>query len=114
MDEQVDYDHQSIMVEGGMQIDLRRERFPYCIVWTPLPITSWLIPFIGHIGICREDGVILDFAGPSCVSIDDFAFGAVARYIQINKDKVFIYVHLPPLFFFGSINFRLFSNFTAK
>ncbi|KAK5784669.1 hypothetical protein PVK06_039195 [Gossypium arboreum] len=87
MEEQVDYDHRSIMVEGGMQIDPRRERFPYCIVWTPLPITSWLIPFIGHIGICREDGVILDFAGPSCVSIDDFAFGAVARYIQINKDK---------------------------
>ncbi|PPD99771.1 hypothetical protein GOBAR_DD03177 [Gossypium barbadense] len=87
MEEQVDYDHRSIMVESGMQIDPRRERFPYCIVWTPLPITSWLIPFIGHIGICREDGVILDFAGPSCVSIDDFAFGAVARYIQINKDK---------------------------
>ncbi|TYG94631.1 hypothetical protein ES288_A11G203500v1 [Gossypium darwinii] len=37
-----------------------------------------------------EDGVILDFAGPSCVSIDDFAFGAVARYIQINKDKVVV------------------------
>ncbi|KAG8478211.1 hypothetical protein CXB51_028137 [Gossypium anomalum] len=87
------------MVEGGMHIDPRRERFPYCIVWTLLPITSWLIPFIGHIGICREDGVILDFAGPSCVSIDDFAFGAVARYIQINKDKEFIYDHLPPLFF---------------
>ncbi|KAA3476236.1 protein RTE1-HOMOLOG [Gossypium australe] len=87
MEEQVDYDHGSIMVEGGMQIDPRRERFPYCIVWAPLPITSWLIPFIGHIGICKEDGVILDFAGPSCVSIDDFAFEAVARYIQINKDK---------------------------
>lgn len=111
MEEQVDYDHRSIMVEGGMQIDPRRERFPYCIVWTPLPITSWLIPFIGHIGICREDGVILDFAGPSCVSIDDFAFGAVARYIQINKDKVFIYVHLPPSLFFWLHQFPLVLKF---
>ncbi|XWS42115.1 hypothetical protein CRYUN_Cryun17cG0141200 [Craigia yunnanensis] len=92
MEEHVDSDHQ-LMMEGGfplphsMQIDPRRERFPCCIVWTPLPVLSWLIPFIGHIGICREDGVILDFAGPNFVCVDNFAFGAVARYIQINKDK---------------------------
>ncbi|KAE8695146.1 Thioredoxin H-type 1, H1,TRX1 [Hibiscus syriacus] len=60
MEEQVDLDHQSMMIEGGMRIDPRRE---------------------------REDGVILDFAGPNCVSVDDFSFGAVARYVQINKDK---------------------------
>lgn len=75
---------------GGskQQIDPRRSRFPHCIVWTPLPVISWLIPFIGHVGICREDGVILDFAGPNFVCVDNFAFGAVSRYIQINKDKV--------------------------
>jgi len=71
-----------------MQIDPRRARFPYCIVWTPLPIISWLIPFIGHIGICREDGVILDFAGPNFVCVDNFAFGSVTRYLQISKEKV--------------------------
>lgn len=48
-----------------------------------------MIPFIGHIGICREDGVILDFAGPNFVSVDNFAFGAVARYIQINGDECY-------------------------
>lgn len=68
-------------------IDPKRARFPCCIVWTPLPIISWLIPFIGHIGICREDGVILDFAGPNFVCVDHFAFGSVARYIRLNKDK---------------------------
>ncbi|KAJ4823000.1 hypothetical protein Tsubulata_000373 [Turnera subulata] len=73
--------------EQSTQIDPRRARFPYCIVWTPLPVISWLIPFIGHVGICREDGVILDFAGPNFVCVDNFAFGAVTRYIQINKDK---------------------------
>ncbi|VVB05303.1 unnamed protein product [Arabis nemorensis] len=70
-----------------MKIDPGRDRFPFCIVWTPLPFISWLVPFIGHVGICREDGVILDFAGPNFVCVDNFAFGAVARYIQINKEK---------------------------
>jgi hypothetical protein len=70
------------------QIDSRRARFPCCIVWTPIPFITWLVPFIGHIGICREDGVILDFAGPNFISVDNFAFGAVARYIQVNSDQV--------------------------
>ncbi|KAJ8464665.1 hypothetical protein OPV22_027217 [Ensete ventricosum] len=67
-------------------IDPERARFPCCIVWTPLPVISWLIPFIGHIGICREDGVILDFAGPNFVCVDHFAFGAVARYVKLNRE----------------------------
>lgn len=70
------------------EIDPKRARFPCCIVWTPLPLISWLIPFIGHIGICREDGVILDFAGPNFVSVDNFAFGAVARYVPVHRDEV--------------------------
>lgn len=68
-------------------IDPVRARFPCCIVWTPLPVLSWFIPFIGHVGICREDGVILDFAGPNFVCVDHFTFGAVARYIQLNREK---------------------------
>ncbi|KAB1200494.1 Protein RTE1-HOMOLOG [Morella rubra] len=77
-----------LMMEGEtMQIDPKRARFPCCIVWTPLPVISWLIPFIGHIGICREDGVILDFAGPNFVCVDNFAFGSVTRYLQISKEK---------------------------
>ncbi|GLT82702.1 hypothetical protein SLE2022_010600 [Rubroshorea leprosula] len=90
MEEKVDAEHQLTVVEGfqhSMQIVPQRARFPCCIVWSPLPVISWFIPFIGHIGICREDGVILDFAGPNFVCVDNFTFGAVARYIQINKDK---------------------------
>lgn len=71
-------------------VDPKRARFPCCIVWTPLPLLSWLMPFIGHIGICREDGVILDFAGPNFVCVDHFTFGAVARYLQINREQVFL------------------------
>lgn len=76
------------------QVDIERARFPCCVVWTPLPIVSWLAPFIGHMGICREDGVILDFAGPNFVSVDDFAFGAVARYIQLSKQQCCFPMHL--------------------
>ncbi|XP_015573139.2 protein REVERSION-TO-ETHYLENE SENSITIVITY1 [Ricinus communis] len=69
------------------EVDLRKAKFPCCLVWTPLPVVSWLAPFIGHVGICREDGTILDFSGSSFVNIDDFAFGAVARYLQLDREQ---------------------------
>lgn len=91
MEEDLDSERQQIL-EGSfnhpMQIDPSRGRFPCCIVWSPLPVISWFIPFIGHIGICREDGVVLDFAGPNYVCVDNFAFGAPTRYLQISKEKV--------------------------
>jgi hypothetical protein len=34
------------------EIDKVHNRYPYCIVWTPLPLISWIIPIIGHTGIC--------------------------------------------------------------
>ncbi|XP_054819764.1 protein REVERSION-TO-ETHYLENE SENSITIVITY1 [Prosopis cineraria] len=68
-------------------IDPNKSKFPCCIVWTPLPVVSWLAPFIGHIGICREDGVVLDFSGSNFVNVDDFAFGAVARYLQLDRNQ---------------------------
>lgn len=87
-----DPEHRMMIEENyqqSMQIDSSRARFPCCIVWSPLPVISWLIPFIGHIGICREDGVILDFAGPNFVCVDSFSFGAATRYFQVNKEQVF-------------------------
>ncbi|KAG9145248.1 hypothetical protein Leryth_008201 [Lithospermum erythrorhizon] len=74
----------------SLNIDPKNARFPYCIVWTPLPVLSWFIPFIGHIGISREDGVILDFAGPNFVSVDNFAFGAPTRYVPISKEQCYL------------------------
>lgn len=88
MEAEAAIDTDAMMEKISLQIDPKRARFPCCIVWTPLPVISWLIPFIGHIGICREDGVILDFAGPNFVCVDNFAFGAVARYIQMNNGKI--------------------------
>lgn len=75
-------------------IDPKKAKFPCCLVWTPLPVVSWLAPFIGHVGICREDGAILDFSGSYLVNIDDFAFGAIARYLQLDRKQVQYHVFL--------------------
>ena len=68
--------------------DYERDRFPYCVVWTPIPLLTWLFPFIGHTGICYSNGVIRDFAGPYYVSEDNMAFGRPTRILRLNKDKV--------------------------
>uniref|UniRef100_A0A8C2B3Y5 Transmembrane protein 222b n=1 Tax=Cyprinus carpio TaxID=7962 RepID=A0A8C2B3Y5_CYPCA len=56
------------------RIDPSISRYPYCIVWTPIPVLSWLFPFIGHMGICTSTGVIRDFAGPYFVSVSIFTY----------------------------------------
>ncbi|KAM0932478.1 hypothetical protein DsansV1_C44g0240421 [Dioscorea sansibarensis] len=68
-------------------VDPKKARFPCCVVWTPLPVVSWLAPYIGHLGICREDGAVVDFAGSNIVSIDNFAYGKVARYLQLDREQ---------------------------
>eukprot|EP00899_Mesostigma_viride_P003277 jgi/Mesvir1/12950/Mv05964-RA.1 len=67
-------------------IDVSASRFPHCIVWTPLPLIAWFVPFVGHIGICTSAGVILDFAGPYYVSYDNFAFGKPYRIVKLLPD----------------------------
>ncbi|KAL3644168.1 hypothetical protein CASFOL_012100 [Castilleja foliolosa] len=80
-------EHSLMVEEDRAEIDPKRSRFPYCIVWSPLPVLSWFFPCIGHIGICREDGVILDFAGPNFICVDSFAFGPPTRYIRLSKEQ---------------------------
>ncbi|XP_065851089.1 protein REVERSION-TO-ETHYLENE SENSITIVITY1 isoform X1 [Euphorbia lathyris] len=69
------------------EIDPKKAKFPCCLVWAPLPVVSWLAPFIGHVGICREDGTTLDFAGSGFVNNDAFAFGPAARYLQLDRQQ---------------------------
>jgi len=65
-------------------IDPDNDKFPFCIVWTPLPCLSWICPIIGHVGIAYSSGVIRDFAGPYYVSEDNLAFGKTTRYLQLD------------------------------
>ena len=66
------------------EMNAQKARFPFCITWTPLPCITWILPMIGHTGICDSEGVIHDFAGPYYVSIDDFAFGETHKYVQLD------------------------------
>ena len=65
-------------------IDLKSSHFPYCIVWTPIPILTYIIPSIGHTGIGNSNGIIHDFASSFFISVDDFAFGKPTKYIQLE------------------------------
>ncbi|KAH7301386.1 hypothetical protein KP509_23G023000 [Ceratopteris richardii] len=67
--------------------EFSHDQFPHSIVWTPLPAVSWLAPFLGHVGVRREDGTILDFAGSYCISINNFAFGATARFFSLDRQQ---------------------------
>ena len=49
------------------------------IVWTPLPLLSWLFPFIGHVGIATSDGMIHDFSGPYTIHVCAFVFFAAGE-----------------------------------
>ena len=69
-------------------IDVANNRYPYCIVWSPLPLITWLCPVIGHMGICDSQGVIWDFAGPYTINRDDMAFGRPTRYLQLDPSQI--------------------------
>lgn len=69
-------------------INVKTHRYPLCIVWTPIPLLTWLFPFIGHMGIALSNGVIRDFAGPYVVSEDNMAFGHPTRYLLLDEGKV--------------------------
>ena len=68
-------------------LDIKNDRFPYCIVWTPIPLISYILPFIGHTGICTSNGIIHDFAGSYYVGIDNFAFGTPTKYIMLYPNE---------------------------
>ncbi|KAF2903006.1 hypothetical protein ILUMI_03175 [Ignelater luminosus] len=66
------------------EIDISRDRFPFCIVWTPIPVLTWFFPVLGHMGVALSSGVIRDFAGPYFVSEDNMAFGKPTKYWQLK------------------------------
>lgn len=69
-------------------VDVELDRWPFCIVWTPLPIVTWFIPFIGHTGVANSKGIIYDFSDDYNVSIDNFSFGTPTKYFQFEPRYV--------------------------
>lgn len=52
---------------------------PPSVVWTSLPLITWILPFIGHTGITSGSGAITDFSGPFTVTVNSFMFGPPRR-----------------------------------
>lgn len=71
--------------EMVVEIDPSKDKFPFCIVWTPIPVLTWLFPVIGHMGIGMSTGVIRDFAGSYYVSEDNMSFGRPTKYWQLRS-----------------------------
>ncbi|KAF6345865.1 transmembrane protein 222 [Rhinolophus ferrumequinum] len=82
-------DKKQFNCSGVGTMDVERSRFPYCVVWTPIPVLTWFFPIIGHMGICTSTGVIRDFAGPYFVSEDNMAFGKPAKYWKLDPAHVY-------------------------
>lgn len=80
--------HTNTMSTPGGPINFSTDKYPFCIVWTPIPVLSWFFPFIGHMGIALSSGVIRDFAGPYFVSEDNMAFGRPTRYLELDPYKI--------------------------
>lgn len=66
----------------------RHQELSASIVWTPIPLLTWLFPCVGHIGIVTSTGVLRDFAGPYHVAKDNMGFGEPTKYLPIDLDKV--------------------------
>nr|CAG4652276.1 EOG090X0GY7 [Triops cancriformis] len=73
---------------GAEPICPDRHRYPCCIVWSPIPLLTWLCPLIGHMGIASSVGVVRDFAGPFFVSEDKMGFGWPTKYYQLDATKI--------------------------
>ncbi|KAG7390033.1 hypothetical protein PHYPSEUDO_008995 [Phytophthora pseudosyringae] len=65
-------------------VDPGADRFPFCVVWSPLPVITWVLPFIGHLGIADSKGVIHDFEGTNTIGRDNFLFGSPTRFVQLD------------------------------
>lgn len=57
----------------------------FTILWSPLPLITWFLPFIGHMGIADSRGVASDFQGPYAVGDQGrMAFGRPTRALKVE------------------------------
>lgn len=70
-----------------MDLSTNHFRAPYSIVFGPLPLLSWLCPWVGHLGICDSEGIVHDFAGHRFVEQDSFMV-PVSRVVQLRPEEL--------------------------
>ena len=73
-------------VDVGEGVHPEEHLYPYCVVWTPIPVVSYLCPWIGHTGVGSSQGKIHDFSGSYTVSVDDMLFGWPKKYARVSVE----------------------------
>lgn len=70
-------------------ISYMNQDLSFSLVWSPLPVVTWIVPFIGHVGITNSQGTASDFRGSFFVGDDGrMAFGAPTRALKIDRGEI--------------------------
>lgn len=64
----------------------RNNEMSCCVVWTPIPILSWLCPAIGHVGVTDSNGITYDFQGPYYIGKGNMIFGNPRQKWKVDVD----------------------------
>ena len=72
---------------GAAGVESKRHRYPFSLVWTPIHPLSWIMPYVGHVGLADAAGRVIDFAGPFYVSFDNMMFGWPTRYYVLEEQR---------------------------
>jgi len=74
-------------MSGGRSIR-EVEDLAVTILWSPIPLITWVLPFVGHLGIADSRGVASDFQAPYQVGDSGrMLFGNPTRALRIDLDK---------------------------
>jgi len=68
-EDQVGHIDETVDASMAQVVQPEKDHFPLCIVWMPLPLLTWIVPFIGHVGITTSRGTIHDFAGSHYINV---------------------------------------------
>ena len=59
------------------------KRYPYCLVWTSVPLITTILPCFCHTGITDSHGTVFDFGYSRYVSRDDLSYGGLKKVVQL-------------------------------
>jgi len=68
--------------------DHYNQRYPFSIVWGPLPIITWIFPCIGHMGIADSQGFVHDFQSAYNVVTDNFMTGPIFKTYRFTPQQL--------------------------
>jgi hypothetical protein len=69
--------------------DPDRDLFPFSVVWAPIPVVSWVVPFLGHVGICDSQGRVWDFQKSQTIIVCRFCCLSLIFVFSPLRDILF-------------------------